>query len=342
MFRKGFAASFIFAIAFACFTQPVSAGSFLSPLDTAGVANILESKYTEEEYVTMAQEAVGALWGYTNLGIANVEGVAFVNVYEKTDSSSEAVGRMYHGCACEVLDYEDGWYRIQSGNVEGYVEENHLLTGPEARLLADELVKPVVISETDHLYIRESAKKKGAALGSLSKGEELEYLEDAGDWTKVLFDGQEAYVASEYISLGSALDTAVSKYEILYGDDISEERASLVEFAKQFVGNPYVWGGTSLTRGADCSGFVLSVFKEYGVELPHYSVAQSEKGTKITAAELLPGDLVFYGTSSVKINHVAIYIGNGQVVHASSPKNGIKISEYDYRKPVKCVRILEK
>ena len=105
-------------------------------------------------------------------------------------------------------------------------------------------------------------------------------------------------------------------------------RVDLVEYAKQFVGNPYVWGGTSLTKGADCSGFVLSVFKKYGITLSHSSRAQANEGTKISASELKPGDLVFYGNGKGNINHVAIYIGGGQVIHASSPKTGIKISSY--------------
>ena len=125
-----------------------------------------------------------------------------------------------------------------------------------------------------------------------------------------------------------------------YGVGVSDVRVDLVEYACQFIGNPYVWGGTSLTKGADCSGFVLSVFKNYGYTLPHYSVSQSQCGTKISEDELLPGDLVFYSNGS-RINHVAIYIGGGQVVHASSPKTGIRTSSYRYRTPVKFVRIIE-
>jgi cell wall-associated NlpC family hydrolase len=107
------------------------------------------------------------------------------------------------------------------------------------------------------------------------------------------------------------------------------------------VGNRYVYGGTSLTNGADCSGFVMSVFKKFGVSLPHHSGSQAGYGTKISAGDLQPGDLIFYGNSRGTINHVAIYIGNGQVVHASNKKTGIKISKYNYRSPVKYVRILQ-
>jgi cell wall-associated NlpC family hydrolase len=101
-----------------------------------------------------------------------------------------------------------------------------------------------------------------------------------------------------------------------------------------------VWGGTSLTKGADCSGFVQSVFKKYGVSLPRTSREQANAGTTIQASQLQPGDLIFYAKGGT-INHVAIYIGNGQVIHASSPKTGIKISSYNYRTPAKMVRILQ-
>ena len=146
---------------------------------------------------------------------------------------------------------------------------------------------------------------------------------------------------SEFVTVEEKLDTAITMTELLYGQGVSDVRVDLVEYAKQFVGNPYVWGGTSLTKGADCSGFVLAVFKKYGIALSHSSRAQANEGTKISASDLKPGDLIFYGNGKGNINHVAIYIGGGQVIHASSPKTGIKISSYKYRTPVKCVRVIQ-
>lgn len=145
----------------------------------------------------------------------------------------------------------------------------------------------------------------------------------------------------EFVTVEEKLDTAITMTELLYGQGVSDVRVDLVEYAKQFVGNPYVWGGTSLTKGADCSGFVLAVFKKYGIALSHSSRAQANEGTKISASDLKPGDLIFYGNGKGNINHVAIYIGGGQVIHASSPKTGIKISSYKYRTPVKCVRVIQ-
>jgi cell wall-associated NlpC family hydrolase len=127
--------------------------------------------------------------------------------------------------------------------------------------------------------------------------------------------------------------------EVRFGSGVSDARVSLVSFATQFVGNPYVWGGTSLTNGADCSGFVLSVYAQYGISLPHSSSAQSHYGTRVSTSELQPGDLLFYGSGS--ISHVAIYIGNGQIVHASTERTGIIISNAFYRSPICCVSLLD-
>ena len=193
----------------------------------------------------------------------------------------------------------------------------------------------------DYVNVRSEANTDSSVLTQVIKGEELEYVETLDGWIKVTIDDEDAYVASEYVEVKDILDTAITMTELLYGEGVSDVRVDLVEYAKQFVGNPYVWGGTSLTKGADCSGFVLSVFKKYGMTLSHSSRAQANEGTKISASELKPGDLIFYGSSVKSINHVAIYIGGGQVVHASSPSTGIRISKYNYRTPVKYVRIIQ-
>ena len=112
-------------------------------------------------------------------------------------------------------------------------------------------------------------------------------------------------------------------------------------FALQFVGNPYVWGGTSLTEGADCSGFVMRVFEHFQYQLPRTADVQAEVGTPISLAALAPGDLLFYDHGSGSIQHVAIYIGDGQIVHASNSTTGIIVSNAYYSTPCKAVRIAE-
>jgi len=354
--NKGYMKAVCAGFALCMALQPVSvqaAGNvtvrdILSSAGLAGIASYIDMQMTAEEYVAKAQEAQGASYGYTHLGICNVES-GNLNVREEASTSGKLVGKMPKNAACEVIsvDRETGWAQISSGEVEGYVKvisddgTHYLLIGAEAMLRANELVKTVVVAETDGLRVRDEANTESAVLTQILKGEEIEYVDTLDDWYKVSIDGAEGYVSAEYASIKDTLDTAITMTELRYGEGVSDVRVDLCEYAKQFVGNPYVWGGTSLTKGADCSGFVLSVFKKFGVTLSHYSVAQSNEGKKISRDELQAGDLVFYANSSGTINHVAIYLGNGQVIHASSPKTGIKISKYNYRTPVKYVRVLE-
>lgn len=151
-------------------------------------------------------------------------------------------------------------------------------------------------------------------------------------WIKFMLDDEEAFVSGEFVKIEERLEKAATLTELLYGQGVSNVRVNLVQYAKQFIGNKYVWGGTSLNNGIDCSGFTMRVYEEYGIKLPHYSVAQSKMGKKVTLAEAQPGDLVFYAKNGI-INHVAIYIGGGQVVHASNEKTGIRISSVNYRTP---------
>ena len=174
----------------------------------------------------------------------------------------------------------------------------------------------------------------------VAQDERLEVVEQAPEgWAKIMLDDEEAYVSTDYCVIEQSLETAVTMKELLFGNGVSDTRISLCQYAKQFIGNPYVWGGTSLTKGADCSGFVQSVYKHFGISLPRSSREQVNVGTKVSMAEAKPGDLVFYAKGGT-INHVAIYIGNGQVVHASSPKTGIRISNVNYRTPASVKRVM--
>lgn len=309
-------------------------------LQTAGAGSLLAGSKTTEEYIAIAKEAKGASWGYTNLGLAHVES-GNLNIRETPSTSGKMVGKLPKNAACEVLEMIDGWAHITSGEVEGYVSAEYLFTGPEAVLTARDLVKTVARVTSNGVNVRDGASLDSKVYTQVPEGEELEYLEDLGEWIKVSIDGEDAYISAEYVVVESKLNTAITMSELLYGQGVSDVRVDLVEYAKKFLGNPYVWGGTSLTKGADCSGFVQSVFKHYGISLSRTSREQAKNGTKISASDLKPGDLVFYSNSSGTINHVAIYIGGGQVIHASNPKSGIKISKYNYRTPAKCVRVIK-
>jgi len=205
----------------------------------------------------------------------------------------------------------------------------------------------MAIVHADRLNARTEPSTDAKIWTQISENERYHVAEQLDGWVKIEFDesgegdGDDeisaAYVSSEFVEVRYALSEAI---KFSPTEESASLRSRIVNYAMKFLGNPYVWGGTSLTRGADCSGFVMSVFANYGVSLPHSSGSQAGCGTSISASEAQPGDLFFYGNGS-RINHVAIYIGNGQVVHASSPRTGIKISGACYRNPVKVVRVLQ-
>ena len=117
-------------------------------------------------------------------------------------------------------------------------------------------------------------------------------------------------------------------------------RTAVVAYAKQFLGNPYVYGGTSLTKGADCSGFTQAVYAHFGISTGRSSRDQAARGKEIPVSEAQPGDMLFYASGSY-INHVAMYIGGGQIIHSSNPKTGICIAPSNYRTPCKAVTFLD-
>lgn len=317
---------------------PVTAADMVSvsESDRDVTASGQEEETQEEDKEKALAEAAGE-FGYTNLGIAQADGN--INVREVPGTEAEIVGKLPNNAGCEIIGTDGEWTQIESGKVKGYVKSEYLLTGEAAIAKAQEVKQTVATVTTTTLYVRDEANTDSHVITMMPEGEELEVLEVLDGWVKINVDSDEGYVSSDYVSIATELPKAQTMTEVRYGQGVSDVRVSLVSYATQFVGNPYVWGGTSLTRGADCSGFVLSVFANYGISLPHSSKAQANCGTKIAASDAQPGDLFFYGNGS-SINHVAIYIGGGRVVHASSPKSGIKISGAYYRTPVKVVRVI--
>lgn len=301
----------------------------------AGITAMLGQSLTAEE--TAEPEASAAVCGYTNLGIAQVEN--HLNIREGAGEDYDLVGKLPVDAGCEILSQEGEWYQIQSGKVTGYVKGEYLLTGQEAAARADEVKSIVATSVTQTLNARVEPNTDCSIWTMIAEGEELQMLEDQGEWLKVDVDGDECYVAREYVELSEQLPKAMTMTEIRYGEGISDVRVDMVQYACQFVGNRYVWGGTSLTNGVDCSGFTMRIYEKYGIYLPHSSSAQSGYGTRINPNEAKPGDLFFYGNGG-GINHVAMYIGNGQVVHASSARTGIKISNAFYRSPICVTRLI--
>lgn len=311
---------------------------------TVGSATVLGSDRDTEvsvetaEGVTTAEAVDTTIAGYTNLGIAHVDN--YLNVRESAGEDGKLIGKMNKNAGCEILGVEGEWTKIKSGKVEGYVKSEYLYTGEEAKQVAAEAVTLMAtVTNTQSLRVRTGPSMDSSTVDLIPLGEKLEVLEDMGEWIKVTFDSDEGYISAEYVEISEELETAVTITELQYGEGVSDARVSIVQYAKQFLGNPYVWGGTSLTNGADCSGFVMSLYAKYGISLPHSSSAQANCGTRIDPANARPGDLFFYGNGS-SISHVAMYIGGGQVIHASTERTGIRISNAYYRTPICVVSLL--
>ncbi|MCR5666995.1 MAG: C40 family peptidase [Eubacterium sp.] len=298
-----------------------------SSKDAQGAASV-----SKKESDTSETESDETIYGYTNLGIADCD--EYVNIRKKASKDSDLVGRLEKDAACEIIKTKGNWTKIESGKVTGWVKSKYLLTGEKAEKRADKVAQTVATVNTKTLNIRSEKSTSSSILEQVGKGTDLKVLKEGSEWIKVKYDGEKGYVAAEYVKVSVELDDALTATEVEYGEGVSDVRTALVQYALQFVGNPYVWGGTSLTNGCDCSGFTMQILGKYGVGLPHSSSAQSNYGTRISASEAKPGDLFFYGSGG--ISHVAIYIGNGQIVHASNHKDGIKVSSAYYRTPI-CV-----
>ena len=210
----------------------------------------------------------------------------------------------------------------------------------------------VVTADSGYINIREAMNTDSEIVGKIRKDAICEVVAMEDGWCEIESGEVKGYISSDYLLVGAKaneraqelqtqgqeLETALTIMEYRYGKGVTDIQMEVCEYAKQFVGNPYRWGGTSLTKGADCSGFTMSVLGKYGISLPHSSKAQANCGERIDLSEIQPGDLVFYGGKN--IHHVAIYIGNGQIVNAQSANTGIVISGMYYNTPTRAVRVL--
>lgn len=276
--------------------------------------------------------------GYTNLGMSVISS-GNLNIRQEASTDSEVVGILTNHNACELLEDAGDWYKVTSGKVTGYVSKQYLVTGAEAEAIAQQEIKTVATVNTETLNVRAEKSTEAAVLSQVGNSEAFTVNSIADGWVEISVDDSVGYISQDYVTVAQALPTAKTIEQVKYGDGVSDVRASVVSYALQFVGNRYVWGGTSLEKGVDCSGFTMRILGKYGISLPHSSKAQPSYGTKISASEAKPGDLFFYG-SGRSISHVAIYIGNGQIVHASNKRDGIKVSNAFYRNPVCVARYL--
>lgn len=255
-----------------------------------GIEAVLKDFYSQNREIKAEDYLVPENKGeYLDMAFANV--TSFLYVRSEPTKESEYVGKLYPGYAAKITGPVGEWTAVESGDVTGYVKTEYILTGAEAQTYAENLVT--------------EAQQEGK--------EEAEAFTYA-----VSRKSEEAQMTQEVQENVQQTETT----------EVSAQPASngqaIVDYACQFIGNPYVWGGTSLTDGADCSGFVQSVFAHFGISLPRTTYDQIYAGVEVSYDQAMPGDLICYD------GHIGIYIGNGQIVNAQNPEQGIGISPATY------------
>lgn len=305
---------------------------------------------------------------YEDLAVATVKD--YVNVRKKASKDSKAVGKLYKNNVGTVIGKKGDWYKIKSGSVTGYVKGDYVAVGDEK--LAKKAGRRVALVTTETLKVRKKSSTKAKVITLVPEGDDLTVTDESKKgWVKVSVDEGEGYVSTEYVTLSTEYTYAESKAEeearlkkeeeerkaaeeaarqaessssstssssnssssssdsgssVSDAPSASSNGTAVANYACQFVGNPYVYGGSSLTNGTDCSGFVMSVYAHFGVSLPHSSSALRSVGYGVSTSEMQPGDIVCYS------GHVAIYVGNNTIVHASNARDGIKYtSPANYR-----------
>lgn len=241
---------------------------------------------------------------------------------------------------------EEGYILAKEPNISNtVVNANTIFAGTQTAAVGSELVEDLQTEDgaiskviVDEAKVRREPSPDSDIINFIKKDVPVFVIERIDNWYHIQIEGIDGYIYKEQLDQESLTLIPYIKTEVEeVVEEIEEEvyvGEEVIGYAKQFLGNPYVYGGNSLTKGVDCSGFVQQVFKKFGIQLERSSRSQyASDGYKVSKNDLLPGDLVFYGYDG-HIDHVAIYAGNGEIVHASTPKTGITMGELYYGKPI--------
>jgi len=303
---------------------------------------------------------------YANFAIADVSD--YVNVRKEPTTDSEIVGKIYDGAVAQILSTagpSDDWFQITSGSVEGYIKSEFFIYGEDAVSVIDDYVTRYVEVHADRLNVRKAQSTDAERIGYAGNGEKMQLLEDCGEWMHVQYTPAiDGYVAAQYVTVAEEFayaktleeeqaqrdallameqrqgETEAAAPEMLkeivfpnttYTSN-AELRQAIINYAMQFVGNRYVHGGQSLVSGTDCSGFTCYVLKDFGYSISRTPGGQlASAGRSIDYSQIQPGDIICYSSNGGKsCTHVALYIGDGQIVHAANSRKGVITSAADY------------
>ena len=326
-------------------------------LPAAGIETVVtdcyETKVKENLQLYLVPTGEGE---YLNMAFSNT-GEEFTYIRSAPDENSDWIGKLYPDSAVRVLEYKEDWVKIQSGDAQGFVPADTLYLGEDAKSHAGEYEKEVATVTADVLNVRAGQGVETQVLTQIMQNQEYEITGEPKDgWYPVHAGEIAGWVSGEYISIETTYSYAetreaeeakkpeqtivqeTQKVQEASAQSIVQNQAAsgqaVIDYACQFIGNPYVWGGTSLTEGADCSGFVQSVYAHFGISLPRTTWDMENVGVAVSYEQALPGDIVLYD------GHVGLYMGDGTIVNAMNEADGIGICSATYTNIITIRRVL--
>ena len=287
--------------------------------------------YIHPDYITLASSSAGTAIAPSNT-VTSTTGTAgtvkcssSVNLRSEANTSSSILAELKNGTAVTVVSTANGWCKVTCSGKTGYIKQDYVsTTGSASNNTSASTGSAAVVKCSSTVNFRSSASTSSTILGELKNGTAVTVLSTSNGWSKVSYAGKTGYISADYLVTASS-GTAITPSNNAASVSISAKRQSVLNYAAQFLGVPYVYGG-STPSGFDCSGFTSYVFKNTVGSIPRVAQAQYDATTRVSRDDLLPGDLVFFGSSTSSISHVGIYVGSNQFIHAPSTGDVVKYS----------------
>ena len=287
--------------------------------------------YIHPDYISLASSSAGTAIAPSNT-VTSTTGTAgtvkcssSVNLRSEANTSSSILAELKNGTAVTVVSTANGWCKVTYSGKTGYIKQDYVsTTGSASNNTSASTGTAAVVKCSSTVNFRSAASTSSTILGELKNGTAITVLSTSNGWSKVSYAGKTGYISADYLVTASS-GTAISPSNTAASVSISAKRQSVLNYAAQFLGVPYVYGG-STPSGFDCSGFTSYVFKNTVGSIPRVAQAQYDATTRVSRDDLLPGDLVFFGSSTSSISHVGIYVGSNQFIHAPSTGDVVKYS----------------